>query len=47
MLAYPKLAPAIPAIGYWLFSLFYLMAELWGNVAVALLFWQALAERGR
>lgn len=40
MLAYPKLAPAIPAIGYWLFSLFYLMAELWGNVAVALLFWQ-------
>jgi AAA family ATP:ADP antiporter len=29
-----------PLIGYWSFTLFYLMAELFGNVAVGILFWQ-------
>ena len=29
-----------PMVGYWSFTLFYAMAELWGNAAVALLFWQ-------
>jgi len=29
-----------PIVGYWTFTLFYTMAELWGNVGVALLFWQ-------
>lgn len=31
---------AIPAFGYWTFTLFYTFAEMWGNVAVAVLFWQ-------
>lgn len=38
--AYKSLAPVLPAFWYWLFSIFYVMSELWGNVAVALLFWQ-------
>jgi len=29
-----------PLIGYWSFSVFYIMAELFGNVAVGILFWQ-------
>lgn len=29
-----------PMIGYWTFTCFYAMAELWGNIGVALLFWQ-------
>jgi len=29
-----------PLIGYWSFTLFYVMAELFGNVAVGVLFWQ-------
>ena len=33
-----------PIVGYWTYTLFYMMAELWGNVGTALLFWQ-LANR--
>ncbi len=33
-----------PIVGYWTYTLFYTMAELWGNVGTALLFWQ-LANR--
>ena len=33
-----------PIAGYWTYSLFFMMAELWGNVGTALLFWQ-LANR--
>jgi ATP:ADP antiporter, AAA family len=37
---FPYVADFMVAMGYWTFSLYYLMAELWGNVGVALLFWQ-------
>jgi len=30
----------LPLFGYWSFSLFYVMAELFGNVGVGILFWQ-------
>lgn len=30
----------IAAIGNWSFSLFYIMAELWGSVVISMLFWQ-------
>jgi AAA family ATP:ADP antiporter len=30
----------IAAIGNWSFSLFYIMAELWGSVIISMLFWQ-------
>jgi ATP:ADP antiporter, AAA family len=29
-----------PAVGNWSFSLFYVFSELWGNIGVAILFWQ-------
>lgn len=29
-----------PLVGYWSFTLFYVMAELFGNVGVGILFWQ-------
>lgn len=31
-------------IGYWTFTLFYAMAELWGNIGAAILFWQFANE---
>ena len=37
---YPSFTDLFPVLGYWTFTLFYMMAELWGNVGVALLFWQ-------
>jgi len=37
---YPRLRYVLPIFGYWSFSLFYVFAELWGNVAITLLFWQ-------
>lgn len=30
----------IPVIGNWSFSVFYILAELWGSVVLAMLFWQ-------
>ncbi|MDR1596056.1 MAG: NTP/NDP exchange transporter [Puniceicoccales bacterium] len=30
----------LAAVGNWSFALFYMMAELWGSVALSLLFWQ-------
>ena len=30
----------VAAIGNWSFSLFYIMAELWGSVVISMLFWQ-------
>ncbi len=30
----------VPTIGYWSFSMFYVMAELWGNVCITVNFWQ-------
>lgn len=37
---YPRLKYVVPIFGYWSFSLFYVFSELWGNVAITLLFWQ-------
>lgn len=37
---YPRLQHIVPIFGYWSFSLFYVFSELWGNVAITLLFWQ-------
>jgi len=37
---YPRLKYIVPIFGYWSFSLFYVFSELWGNVAITLLFWQ-------
>lgn len=37
----PKIfVDAIPVFGYWSFAIFYTLAEMWGNIAVAVLFWQ-------
>jgi AAA family ATP:ADP antiporter len=38
--SYPLLKDLFPAVAYWNYSLFYMMAELWGNMGIALLFWQ-------
>ena len=38
--SFPGLKDFFPTVGYWAFSLFYIMSEMWGGVAVALLFWQ-------
>ncbi len=38
--AYPRFQYLVPIFGYWSFSLFYVFAELWGNVSITLLFWQ-------
>ncbi len=37
---YPRLKHIVPIFGYWSFSLFYVFSELWGSVAITLLFWQ-------
>lgn len=37
---YPRLGGFIDIYGYWSYSLFYVLAELWGSVAVQVLFWQ-------
>ena len=38
--AYPSFQYLFPIIGYWGFSLFYILSELWGAVVLTLLFWQ-------
>lgn len=37
---YPAMKDFMPTVGYWCYTLFYVMAELWGNVGVNILFWQ-------
>lgn len=39
-LNYPTFHWMIPVIGNWSFSLFYILAELWGSVVLSMLFWQ-------
>jgi AAA family ATP:ADP antiporter len=39
-LAYPHIQHIFPIFGAWTFSLFYVFAELWGGIVLALLFWQ-------
>ncbi len=38
--SYPNLRWPITVAGKWFYALFYSMAELWGSVAMSLLFWQ-------
>lgn len=38
--SYPHLRWFFPIYGLWTYSLFYVMAELWGNIGTNLLFWQ-------
>lgn len=37
---YPRLKWIFPMYRYWSYTLFYVFAELWGNVAITLIFWQ-------
>jgi AAA family ATP:ADP antiporter len=37
---YPNFYWVVPVIGNWSFSLFYILAELWGSVVLSMLFWQ-------
>lgn len=38
--AYPALSGFIDLYAYWSFSLFYVLAEIWGSAMIALMFWQ-------
>jgi AAA family ATP:ADP antiporter len=38
--AYPRLGGFIDIYAYWAFSLFYVLAEIWGSAMIALMFWQ-------
>lgn len=38
--AYPRLSGFIDIYAYWAFSLFYVLAEIWGSAMIALMFWQ-------
>lgn len=40
----PTLHWLIPVIGNWSFSIFYILAELWGSVVLSMLFWQFANE---
>lgn len=42
--SYPTLHWVFPVIGNWSFSLFYILAELWGSVVLSALFWQFANE---
>lgn len=37
--AYPRFTDLIPVFAHWVYSMFYVMAELWGNVVITFLFW--------
>jgi len=37
---YPALSGFIDIYGYWSFSLFYILSEIWGSAMIALMFWQ-------
>lgn len=39
-LSYPALGGFIDIYAYWAFSLFYVLAEIWGSAMIALMFWQ-------
>jgi len=43
-LNYPRIKWVFPIYGFWTYSLFYILAELWGSVMIALLFWQFANE---
>jgi AAA family ATP:ADP antiporter len=38
--SYPSLSGFIDIYAYWSFSLFYVLAEIWGSAMIALMFWQ-------
>jgi AAA family ATP:ADP antiporter len=38
--AYPRLGGFIDIYAYWAYSLFYVLAEIWGSAMIALMFWQ-------
>jgi AAA family ATP:ADP antiporter len=38
--AYPRFSGFIDIYAYWAFSLFYVLAEIWGSAMIALMFWQ-------
>lgn len=42
--AYPNIQHLISIYAYWTFSIFYTLAELWGSIMIALLFWQFANE---
>src|SRR5260221_1378552 len=42
--SYPNIQHLISVYAYWSFSIFYTLAELWGGVLIALLFWQFANE---
>lgn len=37
--ACPRLRQLFPIFGYWTYSMFYVVTELWGNVVITFLFW--------
>lgn len=38
--SYPRLSGFIDIFGYWAYSLFYVLSEIWGSAMIALMFWQ-------
>lgn len=38
--SYPTLTGFIDIYGYWSYSLFYVLSEIWGSAMIALMFWQ-------
>ena len=38
--SYPYLKWVFPIYGFWTYSTFYVIAELWGNIGINILFWQ-------
>lgn len=38
--SYPLVKELVAIVGLWSYSAFYVMAELWGNVSITVLFWQ-------
>jgi len=40
MMKIPVFGAFMPAIGNWSYSLFYIVAEMWGGIAIGSLFWQ-------
>lgn len=37
---YPNIKWIVPLVGNWTYTLFYILAELWGSAVLSLLFWQ-------
>ena len=37
---YPRMKGFLDIYGYWSFSLFYVLSEIWGSAMIALMFWQ-------